>query len=84
MKKLLMINPGVFENSGSKDAMEPLAFAALAAHTPEGWDIEFQDERIEKLNLDRDADLVALSVQTFTARRAYRIKAGGSVSSQHP
>jgi radical SAM superfamily enzyme YgiQ (UPF0313 family) len=73
MKKLLMINPGIFENSRSKDAMEPLAFAALAAHTPEGWDIEFQDERIEKLELDGDADLAALSVQTFTARRAYRI-----------
>ena len=68
-----MINPGVFENPGSKDAMEPLAFAALAAHTTEGWDIEFQDERIEKLDLDGDADLAALSVQTFTARRAYRI-----------
>ncbi len=55
--------------------MEPLAFAVLAGLTPAEIRCELVDERIEPLSFDRQTDLVALSVDTFTARRAYQIAA---------
>jgi radical SAM superfamily enzyme YgiQ (UPF0313 family) len=51
--------------------MAPLAFAALAAATPADVDLTLWDDRIERVPPALDADLVALSVETFTARRAY-------------
>lgn len=53
--------------------MQPLGFALLAARTPPGIDLELFDDRLETIDYDIDADLVALSVQTFTAKRSYRI-----------
>ena len=55
------------------DAMPPLAFALLAALTPSDVEYEFYDERVEALPARLDTDLVAMSVDTFTARRAYRL-----------
>jgi radical SAM superfamily enzyme YgiQ (UPF0313 family) len=55
------------------DAMEPLAFAVLAAHTPGDVEVAFFDERIEPIPDDHETDLVALTVETYTARRAYQI-----------
>lgn len=57
----------------SSDAMHPLAFAVLAGLTPSDVEIEFFDERIEEIPEQLHSDLVAISVQTFTARRAYEI-----------
>ncbi len=57
----------------SGDAMEPLAFAVMAGLTPPGIEISFFDERVEELPLDETADLVALSVDTFSACRAYAV-----------
>lgn len=44
----------------------------LAARAP-GWEIAFYDEKAEALPFDDCPDLVALSVETFTARRAYAV-----------
>jgi len=53
--------------------MEPLPMAVIAAHTPRGVDIAFYDDRMEAIPYDRPTDLVALSVETYTAKRAYQI-----------
>jgi radical SAM superfamily enzyme YgiQ (UPF0313 family) len=54
-------------------AMEPLVFAVLAGLTPPGVDLDLFDERLEPIPDDLDTDLVALTVETYTARRAYQI-----------
>jgi radical SAM superfamily enzyme YgiQ (UPF0313 family) len=56
-----------------KVSMEPLTVSVLAALTPPGIHVDFQDDRMEDLDYDRPADLVAITVETFTARRAYEI-----------
>lgn len=53
--------------------MEPLAPALLSALTPEHYRINFFDDRTEPINYDEPTDLVAISVETYTARRAYQI-----------
>jgi radical SAM superfamily enzyme YgiQ (UPF0313 family) len=53
--------------------MEPLVFAILAGLTPKDVELDFFDERIEPIPLGHDTDLVAISVGTYTARRAYQI-----------
>ncbi len=57
----------------SFDAMEPLALALLAGHTPDGVETVLYDERIEPVDFDAPTDLVAITVETYTARRAYEI-----------
>jgi radical SAM superfamily enzyme YgiQ (UPF0313 family) len=52
--------------------MPPLALGILAARAP-NWDIRFFDEKVETLPTDDTPDLVAVSVETFTARRAYTV-----------
>ena len=55
------------------DAMEPLAFAVLAGLTPQDVELDFFDERLEEIPADLETDLVAMTVETYTARRAYQI-----------
>jgi len=69
--KLTLIRPNLGDYRSS-DAMPPLAMGILAARSP-GWDIAFYDEKAEALPTDDQPDLVALSVETFTARRAYAV-----------
>ena len=57
----------------SPDAMEPLAFAVLKGVTPEDVECELWDEKIEAVPQILRTDLVALTVETYTARRAYRL-----------
>lgn len=59
----------------SADAMEPLVFAILKARTPPGIQTTLIDERIETFE-PVPTDLVALTVETFTALRAYQIAEG--------
>ena len=53
--------------------MEPLWAATLAALTPAPVEHDFFDDRLEAIPYDHDTDLVAISVETYTARRAYGI-----------
>lgn len=57
----------------STDALPPLAFGILAARTPPWVKLRFFDEKVEELPADDRPDLAALTVETFTARRAYAI-----------
>ncbi|MFZ5641069.1 MAG: B12-binding domain-containing radical SAM protein [Bacillota bacterium] len=77
--KIILIMPAVGRKE--KDAyiktwqMEPFALAVLAGLTPPDIETAFYDDRLEDINYDEQADLVALNVETYTARRAYQIAA---------
>lgn len=53
--------------------MQPLSMAVLAGMTPPEVEVRFYDDRVESIPFDEPTDLVALSVETFTALRSYRI-----------
>ena len=53
--------------------MEPLPAATLAGLTPKDVAVRFHDDRMEDIPFDDPADLVAISVETYTAKRAYQI-----------
>lgn len=53
--------------------MEPLAPATLAGLTSRDWEVRFYDDRMEEVPFDEPTDLVAISVETYTAKRAYQI-----------
>ena len=53
--------------------MEPLAPAVLARLSPPGVELRFHDDRMEPIPFDEPTDLVALPVETYTARRSYEI-----------
>jgi radical SAM superfamily enzyme YgiQ (UPF0313 family) len=53
--------------------MEPLPPALIARLTPRDVDIRFYDDRMERIPFDEPTDVVALSVETYTAKRAYQI-----------
>ncbi|MFA5138697.1 MAG: radical SAM protein [Elusimicrobiota bacterium] len=56
--------------------MEPLQLGVLAALTPLEVEAELYDDRVEAIPYDEPADLAAITVEAFTARRAYEIAAG--------
>lgn len=68
--KITFIRLNMFEHISS-DAMKPLLFGIIKSHTPREFDIEFIDERVERLPEKIDSDIIAFSVETFTAKRAY-------------
>ena len=70
--KITFIRPNLFDDRSS-DAMEPLCFAILKSLTPTDVAVELFDERLEPLPFDLDTDLVAMTVETYTARRAYQV-----------
>ena len=53
--------------------MEPLQLGVLAGLTPPDVDVRLYDDRMGRLPLDEPTDLVALTVETFTAKRSYEI-----------
>ena len=53
--------------------MQPLSMALLAGLTPADVEVRFYDDRMEGIPFDEPTDLVAMSVETFTALRAYKI-----------
>lgn len=76
--KLTIIHPCIGRRRGERDyvrtwQMEPLPAATLAGLTPKDVETRFYDDRMEVIPFDEPADLVAMSVETYTARRAYQI-----------
>jgi radical SAM superfamily enzyme YgiQ (UPF0313 family) len=75
--KLTIIHPCVGRKRGAKYIrtwqMQPLAAATLAGLTPRDVEIKFYDDRMETIPYDEPTDLVALSVETYTAMRSYQI-----------
>jgi radical SAM superfamily enzyme YgiQ (UPF0313 family) len=72
--KITFIRPNIGRTRAA-DALEPLVFAILAGLTPPDIDLAFFDDRLEPIPLDDPTDLVALTVETYTARRAYHLAA---------
>ena len=70
--KVTFIRPSMTEHK-SKDALEPLAIAMLASYSPDFVEHKFYDNRLEDIPYDEQTDLVAITVETYTARRAYQI-----------
>ena len=68
--KITFIRLNMFEDIGS-DAMKPVLFAIIRAITPMEHEICFLDERVERLPERIDSDIIAFSVETYTAKRAY-------------
>ncbi len=68
--KITFVRLNMFEHISS-DAMKPLLFGIIKSLTPKEHQIEFIDERVEKLPEKMDADIIAFSVETYTAKRAY-------------
>jgi radical SAM superfamily enzyme YgiQ (UPF0313 family) len=78
--RLTLIHPCVGRWAGDKKyirswQMEPLAPAVLAGLTPGDVEVRFYDDRLEEIPIDERTDLVAISIETYTARRAYQIAA---------
>ncbi len=77
--KLMFIFPCVGRETGASYprgwCMEPLSMAALSALTPDGIEKVFYDDRLDDIPYDEPADLVCISVETYTARRACQIAA---------
>ena len=77
--KLTLVKPnigrmdnGLYVDEGR---MEPLQLGVLAGLTPEDVEIELIDDRMETIPYDKATDFVAITVETFTAKRAYEIAA---------
>ena len=72
--RITFIRPHLLDKR-SPDSMEPLVFAILAGLTPPDIELSLFDERLEPIPADHETELVALTVETYTARRAYQIAA---------
>lgn len=70
---LLRPNMGDYRSS---DGLPPLSMGILAARTPKDVEVTFYDDKVEIVPADDQPDLVAITVETFTARRAYDLAAG--------
>lgn len=75
--RLTLVHPCIGRRAGERYIrtwqMEPLAPAVLAGLTPRDVEVRFHDDRMEAIPYDEPTDLVALSVETYTARRSYEI-----------
>jgi hypothetical protein len=75
--KITFIKPNIgrLEHSLYVDEgrMEPLQLGVLAGLTPPDAECVLYDDRIEAIPYDEPTDLVAITVEIYTARRAYEI-----------
>lgn len=74
---LTIVHPAIGHRRGEKYIktwqMEPLPAAAIAGNTPPDIKLDFFDDRMEKIPFDLPTDAVAISLETYTAKRAYQI-----------
>ena len=75
--RLTIIHPAIGHRRGENYIrswqMEPLPAAAIAGLTPRDVDVRFYDDRMEPIPYDEPTDAVAMSLETYTAKRAYQI-----------
>lgn len=75
--KILFIIPAIGKKENKKYIgtwkMEPLTVATLKSITSDDIETEFYDDRIENINYENNADVVSITVETYTAHRAYTI-----------
>ena len=72
--KITFILPAIGKKSRQKYLrswlMEPLTIAVLNSMIPDTYEREFFDDRIENINYDTETDIVFITVETYTAKRA--------------
>jgi len=77
--KITLIKPNIGRKGHSlyvdEGRMEPLQLGILAALTPSDIEVALYDDRMETMPYEEATDLVAITVETFTARRSYEISA---------
>ena len=75
--KMTLVYPSVGRKAGKPYVrawqMQPLSMAVLGSLTPRDVDIIIVDDRMEEIDFDAPADLAVISIETYTALRAYRI-----------
>jgi radical SAM superfamily enzyme YgiQ (UPF0313 family) len=75
--KLTLIKPTIGRREHSlyvdEGRMEPLMLGVLAGLTPPDVEVVLYDDRMEAIPFDEATDLVAITVETYTARRAYEV-----------
>ncbi len=75
--KVTFIKPNIGRREHSlyvdEARMEPLQLGLLAGLTPPDIETVLYDDRMEAIPYDEPTDLVAITVETYTARRAYEI-----------
>src|SRR5580704_9400027 len=76
--RLTLVHPSIGRHAGDTHyirswQMEPLAPAVLAGLTPSDVAVRLYDDRLEVIPYDEPTDLVAISVETYTAARSYQI-----------
>jgi radical SAM superfamily enzyme YgiQ (UPF0313 family) len=75
--KITLIKPkiGDLMNSTYIDEarMEPLQLGIIAGFTPKNIEVKLYDDRLEKIPYDEPTDIVAITIETFTAKRSYEI-----------
>lgn len=75
--KITLIKPNIGRREHSlyvdNASMEPLQLGILAALTPPDVEVVMYDDRLEPIPYEEKTDLAAITVETFTARRAYEI-----------
>lgn len=74
LERITLIRPNM-GNYRSTDGLPPMSMSILAARTPNEIEIVFYDDKIEVIPESDQPDLVAITVETFTARRAYELAA---------
>lgn len=75
--KITFILPAIGKKAGQKYIgtwkMEPLTIAVLKALTPPEIETELFDDRIELIDYETKTDLVCITVETYNAKRSYKI-----------
>lgn len=75
--KITFIRPNIGSCGDSRyvdsGRMEPLSLGVMAGMTPAHIERVLYDDRMEQIPYDEPTDMAAISVQAFTARRAYQI-----------
>ena len=75
--KITFIKPNIGRREHSlyvdEGRMEPLMLGVLAGLTPPDVETVLYDDRMESIPYDEPTNLVAITVETYTARRAYEI-----------
>jgi radical SAM superfamily enzyme YgiQ (UPF0313 family) len=75
--KVTFVLPAIGKKAGTRYIgtwkMEPLMMGVLKSLTPPDVEAELFDDRLELVDCGTRTDLAAISVETYTARRAYQI-----------
>lgn len=74
LERITLLRPNMGDYR-STDGLPPMSMSILAALTPSDVAVVFYDDKIEVIPADDTPDLVAITVETFTARRAYELAA---------